>query len=402
MLSQFEEGRLARLQRYGNLGPLARLTFDTLIPQGRSPDPRNQERFRRALATCIAYAEAPQGWLVLTGPSGCGKTHLAAAIANKCLAQGIPAFFAVVPDLLDHLRATFRPDSDIDYDDLFEQVRNAPLLVLDDLGTQSSTPWAQEKLFQIINHRYNARLPTVVTTNLAVEELDERLRTRLADPGLSEIVVAEAPATSFQLTGSLELELLSNMTFDNFDWKVLHLTAEQQESIKRAYRAARAFAESPQGWLVLLGPNGCGKTHLAAAVANYQQRAGRPVFFAVVPDLLDHFRSAFNPESKLTYDETFEIVKATPLLILDDLGTQSSTPWAQEKLYQLLNYRYNARLPTLITSNAALEKMEDRLASRMGDLRLSIGIIITAPDYRVDRRPSEKAPAARQRGRRDR
>ncbi len=74
------------------------------------------------------------------------------------------------------------------------------------------------------------------------KELDERLRTRLADPGLSEIVVAEAPATSFQLTGSLELELLSNMTFDNFDWKVLHLTAEQQESIKRAYSAARAFA----------------------------------------------------------------------------------------------------------------------------------------------------------------
>ena len=43
------------------------------------------------------------------------------------------------------------------------EIRTASLLILDDLGAHSSTPWAQEKLFQIFNHRYNARLPTVIT-----------------------------------------------------------------------------------------------------------------------------------------------------------------------------------------------------------------------------------------------
>ena len=63
-----------------------------------------------------------------------------------------------MPDLLDHLRATFAPGSDVSYDELFETVAIAPLLVLDDLGTQSSTQWAQEKMFQILNHRYNDRI----------------------------------------------------------------------------------------------------------------------------------------------------------------------------------------------------------------------------------------------------
>ncbi|RLC94193.1 MAG: DNA replication protein DnaC, partial [Chloroflexi bacterium] len=171
-----EENRLARLQRYSNLGPLTGLTFDNLTLQGRSGDPVNQERFLRARRAAVSFAQDPQGWLVFVGPSGCGKTHLAAAIANQLLSRGIPAFFVGVPDLLDHLRSTFGPNSAITYDELSEQVRSSPVLILDDLGTQAATPWAQEKLFQIINHRFEARLPTVVNLAAGVflEGLEER------------------------------------------------------------------------------------------------------------------------------------------------------------------------------------------------------------------------------------
>ncbi|MCH7580496.1 MAG: ATP-binding protein, partial [Chloroflexi bacterium] len=160
--SETQQERTARLQHYSNIGPLTRLTFDNLISRGRSSDPRDQAHFQRCVEDAQAFAKDPQGWLVLVGASGCGKTHIAAAITNRCLELGTPALFVVVPDLLDHLRAAYRPDAEVSYDQLFEQVRTAPVLVLDDLGTQSATPWAEEKLFQLINHRYNARLPTVV------------------------------------------------------------------------------------------------------------------------------------------------------------------------------------------------------------------------------------------------
>ena len=112
--------------------------------------------------------------------SGSGKTHLAAAIANDRISAGEPVLFMVVPDLLDHLRASYEPDDDdIGFDQLFDQVRNTPLLILDDIDTGAGTAWAREKLLQVVNHRYNASLPTVFTTTTRPQQLDERLATRL-------------------------------------------------------------------------------------------------------------------------------------------------------------------------------------------------------------------------------
>jgi len=392
---EFEQERLIRLERYSNLGPLTRLTFDNLLPRGRSSDPQNQERFAKCCQIARAFAENPKGWLVLSGPSGCGKTHLAAAIANSRLKGGNSVFFVIVPDLLDHLRTTFSPSSDVAYDELFERVRNSPLLVLDDLGSQSSTPWAEEKLFQILNHRFNAELPTVVTVN-SLKQLDKRLAARLQDPAIARQCELERPQVPlFQQIGGLALEFLADKTFETFDARGMNADEKGRESLQMALREARQFAESPKDWLVFLGVHGCGKTHLAAAIANLQLRAGRPVFFAVVPDLLDHLRSTFSPESKVTYDEVFEKVKTSPLLILDDLGTESSTPWAQEKLYQILNYRYNSRLPTVITVAGFLEGIEGRLSSRLMDPKLSNVIPISAPDYRSQTKPAEDSKSSR-------
>lgn len=399
---EWEENRLARLQRYSNLGSLTRLTFDNLVSRGRSGDPQNQERFLRAYQAADSFAQNPKGWLVFMGPSGCGKTHLAAAIANHCLYQGHPAFFISVPELIDHLRSTFSPSSDISYDELFEQVRGAPLLILDDLDTRSTTPWAQEKLFQIISHRFNNQLPTVITVAAETDlgRLEERWHTRLTDPTLSQVHLLEEKKSSLlDYSGSLGLELLSSMTFDNFDSKRVNLPLEQRQNLEQAFRLAHSFAESPEGWLVFQGENGCGKTHLAAAIANYRLRVGKPVSFIIVPDFLDHLRSTFSPESKVTYDELFERVKRAPLLILDDFGEHSSTPWAQEKLYQIINYRYNARLPTVVTMCYSLDEIETRITSRMTDPRLSLVFNIIAPDYRADHHFAEKAkPRRRQMG----
>ena len=390
--NELTERRKARLERLSNLGPLTRLTFENLIADGRNPETaEHRNRFREALTAAKGFADVPSGWLILVGPPGCGKTHLAAAIANARIANEEPALFVVVPDLLDHLRSTFAPDSAVTYDDMFEGVRNSPLLILDDFGTQSATPWAMEKLFQLFNARYNSRLPTVVTTNRSLDDFDERLRVRLTDPDLTRICHVQPPqSATLQRLGAVQ-DLLGDLRFEAFDPDGHCVREDQKVSLHEAFEAAVHFAANPAGWLVLQGGYGCGKTHLAAAIANAQATAGRRAMFVPVPDLLDHLRSTYAPDSRVTYDQLFEAVRTTPLLILDDLGTQSTTAWAEEKLYQLFNYRYNARLATVVTTNLRLDDLDPRVASRLSDQALSRIIEIGAPDYRRPDAPSRSS-----------
>ncbi len=378
------------LEKYSNLGSLSQLTFDNLSAKGKAANAVSKEHFAKVYQAAKAFAENPEGWLVFLGPSGSGKTHLACAIANHRLSLGEPVFYIGTADLLDHLRSAFSPTSDITYDEMFEQVKNVPLLVLDDLTLGSATTWAREKLEQLLHHRFNARLATVITTDVPLERMDERLRGHLINNESCQIWTIE-PASPFESQSGLELELLRNMTFDNFDHKRLELPLEQRENLHQAFNLAIEFARLPEGWLIFQGVNGCGKTHLAAAIANYQLAQDKPVFFVVVPDLLDHLRSTFSPDSKISYDEFSEKLKETPLLILDDFGEQSATPWAQEKLYQLINYRYNARLPMVVTTCLSLDEIETRISSRMVDPRISLVFNITAPDYRGNVKPKRQA-----------
>ncbi len=182
------------------------------------------------------------------------------------------------------------------------------------------------------------------------------------------------------------------MTFESFI-----VDSPQQNAHKRAQQ----YALSPDGWLVIMGGYGTGKTHLAAAIGNYRLSIGEPALFMVVPDLLDHLRSAYAPGSELDYDDFFEGVRQAQLLILDDLGTQISTQWATEKLYQLFNHRYIYRLPTVITTNSSLDEIGGRLASRMSDPVISTCVTIDSRDFRggvgadVDAGPASPRPRSR-------
>ncbi|GAC1371552.1 MAG: hypothetical protein PVS3B1_38360 [Ktedonobacteraceae bacterium] len=179
-----------------------------------------------------------------------------------------------------------------------------------------------------------------------------------------------------------QLRDLSNMdAFRNHNFRTFNVRIP---GVQEAFDAALNFAESPEGWLVLLGPNGCGKTHLAAAIANQSLDKGAVVLFEAVPDLLDHLRAAFAPTATEVYDQLFSKMREAELLVLDDLGAQQSSPWANEKLFQLLNYRYNMCMPTVITANSrALQSVDERIRSRIGDISVVRSITMDrARDYR--------------------
>jgi DNA replication protein DnaC len=406
--SEKVEARTARLLRYSNLGPLTRLTFRNLIRRGRSADPRDQSRFLRCVEDAESFAVEPNGWLVLSGASGCGKTHIAAAVANRCMEQGVPALFVVVPDLLDHLRAAYKPDADIGYDQLFEQVRSAPVLILDDLGTQSATPWAEEKLFQIINHRFNARLPMVITTNTLLNKFDDRLRTRLGDPSQSQPhadiiarvhVLEERKPLEYRELNMLELSMVRDMTFDAFE---LHDTRSprDRELRENAYQQALRYAAEPEGWLVLLGDRSRDRTHVAAAIGNYRRAQGESPLLVQVAELLDFLRQMMHGDGGQDYYAVKQTVRNCPLLLLDDLEIGMGSDWVRSELYQLLNPRYLARLPTVITTPNTINQLVsdpgwERLARILvGDPNfcsvVPLGEFAAAP---------EKAPPKRGRGR---
>lgn len=376
-----------RLFRLSNLEAFKEKTFETFNPSGMvGTETKEVSTLGAAYSLAEQYARDLNGWFLLMGGYGSGKTHLAAAIAHRVLVRGIETLFLTVPDLLDWLRFSYdAPDST--FEQRFEEIRNVRLLVLDDLGTQNATAWAEEKLFQILNHRYVNRLPTVVTTNLDLVEIDGRISSRLLDQHLVTKAMISAPDYRRPVRGEgqaqrTDLSLLTDFTFGTFSLREFEkLDLDVRQNLEKVFRTVQQYAEAPSNWLVISGGYFCGKTHLAAAIGNYRQRNGDKVHFWVVSELLDHLRATFSPSSNITYDHLFEEVRSSPLLILDDYGGQSTTPWAQEKLYQILSFRYNAALPTVITTLKTLDEIDPRLRSRMLDRRRCTFVALQAPPY---------------------
>lgn len=402
-----ESERETRLRRYSNLGPLSRMTFASANPDGLDASPENARLFAAAFQAAREYADDPTGWLALTGPNGCGKTHLAAAIANRRIKLGKLAFFVHVPDLLDDLRSTYAPSSEISYSDLFEQVNDAELLILDGLGVQSPTPWAREKLHQIFNRRANAELPTVITTAEDVHNLDAYIASRLAYPRLSRVltVAARVDNRTAQL-GLIPENILNRMTFDTFDVRIYRIDTAQRNSIENALKVARNYAAEPDGWLTLFGDVGAGKTHLAVAIAAERRKVGQSTFFAYVPDLMDYLRYTFNPDNGISYDRVFDQVRNAPLLILDDLNIDNLTNWAYDRLCQIVVHRYNSRMSTVITTGMEIMDKSGTIISRARDSTTGVHIRLQAPDYRIrgrgsgpftpERGPRESRPRGRE------
>ena len=190
--------RLAQLR--ADLGELADRSFDNfdlrrpLRPFGYRgvtyPGGTQRRALAEARAAGLAFASTladvtePAGWLYCFGPVGGGKSHLAAAIANHAGAMGIGVSYASVPRFMRFIKSGFRQVDEqtkaSEADQRILALQDVPLLVLDDLGQEQMSPWERTTLFEIFDVRYRRKAPTVITSNLHLEDLD-RLHEPVAD-----------------------------------------------------------------------------------------------------------------------------------------------------------------------------------------------------------------------------
>ncbi len=166
--------------------------------------------------------------------------------------------------------------------------------------------------------------------------------------------------------------------------------------------------------LLLMGPCGVGKTHLAVAALEEIIALGHSALFYDYRELLKEIQNSYNPESNSTEMGVLEPVLKTEVLLLDDLGSSKPSLWALETVGHILNTRYNDNRVTILTTNfldkeiepssvrlpsgeiitrAKEEKLEDRVGKRIRSRLYEMCRIveIDALDYRKEIRRARPA-----------
>lgn len=127
--------------------------------------------------------------LLLLGSTGTGKTHQAYGVLRYLSAADVCTGWAATSAA--DMYASLRPRHGVDSETEFRKYAHAQLLMIDDLGAAKPSEWTEEINFRLINHRYENRLPTIITSNVLPKELTDRVGERVASRlvGMSDRVV---------------------------------------------------------------------------------------------------------------------------------------------------------------------------------------------------------------------
>lgn len=167
-------------------------------------------------------------------------------------------------------------------------------------------------------------------------------------------------------------------TFDSYD----------EGRNKKAYEIAREYAEkfdcSDGEGLIFTGGAGTGKTHLAAAIANHvADKFAARIEFETFSEAIAEIKSAFSDSKNDTHLE--KRMCEADLLVIDDLGKETHSPFNDELLYRVVNYRYKEKLPIVITSNLRMEFLvrtfDYAVMSRLMEICKAVNM--QGNDYRV-------------------
>ena len=187
------------------------------------------------------------------------------------------------------------------------------------------------------------------------------------------------------------LRKLSGLSDRMLSWSLDEMITDKGR--RRAWAAAKQFVRHPQGWMTVWGDYGVGKTYVLASIVNELRKQEKAAMYVVVPDLLDAWRQAYDPNAPTSFDRLFAKVRDVPVLALDELGQVRMTTWGLEKLFQLLDYRYREshRLGTVIALH-----FEPRIEAAPADWPPQAGAILSRmrewPDRIVEIRGGDVRP----------
>jgi len=173
-------------------------------------------------------------------------------------------------------------------------------------------------------------------------------------------------------------ERFAGRTWESFD---------RGPDTEEAYRICKEYADSldrqTDKGLLICGPVGTGKTHLAVAILSAAFKRDISAALVYVPDLLAELRQEIGKERILS-----DKVRSRRFLVLDDLGAEKPSEWTEQELTRLINHRYEHMLPTVVTTNLSQQSLADKLGARGADRlkEMCKPVIIRGSSRRLDMR----------------
>ncbi|ADQ06103.1 AAA ATPase central domain protein [Caldicellulosiruptor hydrothermalis 108] len=194
--------RLERLRSFS----LMDKKFESCTFENFKIDSENEQFYRLAKNYCEQFEEMKKQnvGLLFYGPPGTGKTFLAFCIANYLIERFYPVIAVSMIGFLAKLKQLYSLSSGEMEIEVLNNFKNADLIVLDDLGAESSTGWAVEKLYMLVDMRYRDEKPLIVTTNYGLEELKEKLGIRIFDRLIEMCCPVEIGGTSRRLKSAYQ------------------------------------------------------------------------------------------------------------------------------------------------------------------------------------------------------
>ena len=171
-------------------------TFDNFFPYGRHREKQlHVLSIAKEFSDNFALHRQIGTWLLFMGNVGTGKGHLCAAVVNQVIQGGGTALFTKAPRLLREVKETFHRDAEVTQSEILARMRELDLLIIDEVGIQFGTDTERMILYEILDLRYEAMLPVILTTNITdLKTLEKLLGERIIDrlfEGESKIVFFE-------------------------------------------------------------------------------------------------------------------------------------------------------------------------------------------------------------------